>query len=189
MPEEPTSHDQKAESPTSLRATVTSWLKEIVSTLVPALFIALVVNVFVAEARIVEGPSMEPNLHRDQRLIIDKLSYHYREIERGDIVIIDLPERSGPPLIKRAVGLPGETIEIHDGQVFIDGVLLSEPYLTQLTYSGREVVVVPQDSLFVMGDNRAYSSDSRAFGVVGLEHVMGRAWLRYWPLDDVGFLR
>jgi signal peptidase I len=177
------------ESIASTWDTVKRWTKEIVGTLVPALFIALVVNVYVAEARIVEGPSMEPNLLGAQRLIIDKASYRFHKIERGDIVMIDLPQRAGPPLIKRAVGLPGETVAIHNGQVFIDGALLSEPYLSQLTYSSRERAEVPQDSLFVLGDNRACSSDSRSFGPVDLEWVMGRAWFRYWPPSDVGFFK
>jgi len=87
------------------------------------------------------------------------------------------------------IGLPGETVEIQQGHVYINGELLQEPYLTQLTFSSHSREVVPEDSIFVLGDNRGYSSDSRSFGVVKLEYVIGRAWFRYWPLDEIGFVR
>ena len=165
------------------------WVRDIVGTFVPALLIVLVFNVFIAQATRVEGQSMEPNLHDNQRLIIEKVTYRFRSVQRDDIVVLKLPNRPGPPLIKRVVGMPGEEIAIHDGQVFIDGDLLTEPYLNQLTYSNHDLKVVPDDHVFVMGDNRGYSSDSRSFGVVHLDYIVGRAWFCYWPVSDIGFIR
>jgi signal peptidase I len=104
------------ESPTSAWEEVKSWVKDIVGTFVPALLIVLVFNLFIAQATRVEGQSMEPNLHNNQRLIIEKVSYKFSTVERGDIVVLKLPHRAGPPLIKRVIGLPGETVEIREGR-------------------------------------------------------------------------
>lgn len=168
---------------------IKAWLRDILGTLLPALVIVLVINVFVAQATRVEGQSMEPNLHNNQRLIIEKVTYRLRAPQRGDIVVLKLPERPGPPLIKRVVGLAGEVVEIHDGRVYINGEALEEPYLNQLTYSHHPREMVPEGSVFVLGDNRGFSSDSRSFGMVSLEHIVGRAWFCYWPPGDIGFVR
>jgi len=164
------------------------WLRDILGTFLPALVIVFFVNVFVAQATRVEGQSMEPNLHNNQRLIIEKVSYRFEVPQRGDIIVLKLPNRPGPPLIKRVVGLPGEVVEIRDGQVHINGQLLAEPYLNQYTYSNHAREVVSQDSVFVLGDNRGFSSDSRSFGMVRLEYIVGHAWFCYWPPSDIGFI-
>ncbi len=165
---------------------VKSWLRELVESVLPALIIVLVINVFLAQATRVEGQSMEPNLHDDQRLIIEKVTYRFRPPERGDIVVLRPPQESSEPLIKRVVGLPGETLEIHDGQVYIDGKMVDEPYLNQPTWSTLEPILIPEEHVFVMGDNRQASNDSRAFGVVALDDIIGRAWVRYWPPAEIG---
>lgn len=165
------------------------WFRDIIETVLPALIIVLVVNVFLAQATRVEGQSMEPNLYNDQRLIIEKIGYRLHGPQRGDIIVLKLPNRPGPPLIKRIVGLPGETVEIRQGHVYIGGELLDEPYLNQLTFSSHPVEQVPEDSVFVLGDNRGYSSDSRSFGMVRLEYILGRAWFRYWPLEAIGLVK
>ena len=165
-----------------------SWLRDILETVLPALIIVLVVNVFLAQATRVEGQSMEPNLHNNQRLIIEKISYRLHPPRRGDIVVIRVENRHSDPLIKRVVGLPGETIEIREGHVYINGQMLTEPYLQQLTYGGIGPYVVAPDSIFVLGDNRGASNDSRSFGEVKISSIVGRAWFRYWPLDEIGFL-
>lgn len=164
--------------------------REIVSTILPALVIVVVVNLFLGEARRVEMQSMEPNLHENQRLIIEKVSYHLHPPRRGDVVVFRLPGHDGePPLIKRVIGLPGETVDIHDSHVYIDGRLLGEPYLQQLTYQGMAPRTVPENEIFVLGDNRGYSNDSRYFGFVPFSSIVGRAWFRYWPLSAVGPVR
>lgn len=163
-------------------------MREILGTVLPALVIVLVINLFLAQATRVEGQSMEPNLHDSQRLIIEKISYYLHPPQRGDIVVLRLPHRRSDPLIKRVVGLPGETVEVRNGLVYINGELLDEPYLDQNTYPGMPPRVVPEHQVFVLGDNRGASNDSRAFGFVPYEDIVGRAWFRYWPLDQIGLV-
>jgi signal peptidase I len=164
-------------------------VREALETVLPALVIVLVINMFLAQATRVEGQSMEPSLHDNQRLIIEKVSYYVHPPRRGDIIVLRLPNRRSDPLIKRVIGVPGETVEIRDGRVFIDGEALDEPYLNVSTYAGLAPEVVPDDQVFVLGDNRGFSNDSRAFGFVPFSDIVGRAWFRYWPLDDVGPVR
>jgi signal peptidase I len=137
----------------------------------------------------VHGQSMEPHLHENQRVIVEMLSYHFRIPQRGEIVVLNLPDRHSDPLIKRVIGLPGETVEIRSGAVYIDGRKLDEPYLTQATTGHMPPTLVPEESVFVMGDNRQQSNDSRYFGPVPLENLIGRAWVSYWPPEDVGLFR
>ena len=164
------------------------WLSEAVETIVPAVLIALLINLFLAQATRVYGQSMEPNLHTDQRLVVEKLSYSFHEPRRGDIVILQVPQAGPGLLIKRVVGLPGEKIEIKSGKVYINEQPLAEPYLSNQSQRDMRAIVVPPEHVFVLGDNRGFSNDSRSFGSVPLENIAGRAWLSYWPLDQVGFL-
>ncbi len=170
----------------SRESRIKSWLRELVESVLPALVIVLIVNVFLAQATRVEGQSMEPNLHNDERLIIEKVSYRFHGPHRGDIIVLKRPYRSSEPLIKRVVGLPGDIIEIKDGKVYVNGEPYNEPYLDQATWGTIAPTVVPEEHVFVLGDNRRASNDSRAFGVVPYSDIIGHAWLRYWPLDDIG---
>jgi signal peptidase I len=165
---------------------VKSVLRELIESVLPALVIVLVVNIFLAQATRVEGQSMEPNLHDNQRLIIEKITYRFREPQRGDIIVLRRPSRSTEPLIKRVVGLPGETVSIHEGRVYIDGDPLGEEYLNQETWGTMPPRLVPEEHVFVLGDNRKASNDSRSFGMVPFDDIIGRAWLRYWPPNEVG---
>jgi signal peptidase I len=130
---------------------------------------------------------MEPNLHSDQRLIVEKVSYRLHSPRRGDIVVIRLVEYE-IPLIKRVVGLPGETVEIRDNQVYINGELLDESYLPGIVQWNYGPAQVPAFHVFVMGDNRNVSNDSRSFGAVHVNQIVGRAWLSYWPLEELRIL-
>jgi signal peptidase I len=152
----------------------------------PAIVIALLIHVFLAQATRVYGQSMEPNLHTDERLVIEKFSYHFHGPRRGDVVVLRDPGGTPELLIKRVVGLPGERVTLADGKVYIDGKPLDEPYLDQSTNGGGRSWVVPPLSVFVMGDNRSASRDSRIFGPVPLEELVGKALFRYWPLGEVG---
>jgi signal peptidase I len=165
-----------------------SWLREIAESILPALAIVLVVNVFLAQATRVEGQSMEPNLHNNERLIIEKISYRLREPQRGDIVVIKRPN-STEPLIKRVIGLPGDRVEVREGKVYINDQAYEEPYLDQETWGNFALETVPEEHVFLLGDNRRASNDSRAFGVVPFDDIIGRAWLRYWPPEDIGPIR
>jgi signal peptidase I len=164
------------------------WLLELGETVLPAIVIAVLINLFLAQATRVYGSSMEPNLHTDQRLVVEKLSYRLHEPRRGDVVVLRLPERGPELLIKRVIALGGETIEIRDGQVMIDGVVLQELYLTQETRGQYGPVQVPAGHIFVMGDNRGASNDSRIFGPVDVSRIVGREWVSYWPPGDLGFI-
>ncbi len=180
------------EKPTSPGRKILRALREILETMIPAVVIALLINLFLAQATRVFGQSMEPNLHTDQRLVVEKISYnrwwHLRGPQRGDVVVLRVDENS-ELLIKRVIGLPGDRVEIRSGQVFINGTRLDEPYLTGPTYGDYGPIDVPPLHLFVLGDNRGFSNDSRAFGPIPLDRVIGRAWLSYWPPDQVGLVK
>jgi signal peptidase I len=163
-------------------------LSEAVETFVPAVLIAVLINIFLAQATRVYGQSMEPNLHSDQRLVVEKLSYNFHEPRRGDIVVLSVPQTGSGLLIKRVIGLPGEKVEIKGGKVYINEQPLEEPYLSSQSQRDMKATVVPPDHIFVLGDNRGFSNDSRSFGSVPLENIVGRAWFSYWPLDQLGFL-
>jgi len=162
-------------------------LREVLETILPALLIALLINVFIGQATRVEGQSMEPNLHTNQRLVVEKVSYRLHGPNRFDVVVLRAPGQGDDLLIKRVIGLPGETVEIHDGRVYINGELLEEDHVAQETRPGRDTrVLVPPLHVFVLGDNRNHSNDSRTFGPVPIEDIVGRAWLSYWPADMIG---
>jgi signal peptidase I len=172
-------------------------LFEIVETLVLTLIIFFVIQTFVAQPYRVEQQSMERTLEPDQYVLVDKLTPRIDDYSRGDIVVFEPPAawvEGGPrtPFIKRVIGLAGESIEIKDGAVYVDGTRLEEPYTYDLqpTTANDEpaIWVVPEDELFVMGDHRAASADSRAFGPIERSTVIGRAWLRYWPISTLGVL-
>jgi signal peptidase I len=167
-----------------------AWLgttaRDVLGTIVPAIIIALLIHVFLAQATRVYGQSMEPNLHTNERLVIEKLSYRFHGPRRGDVVVIKDPGGSPELLIKRVVGLPGERVTVANNRVFIDGVPLDEPYLDQPTQGSGRSWIVPPLTVFVMGDNRSASRDSRIFGPVSLDEIIGRALFRYWPLTDAG---
>ncbi|MBN1401869.1 MAG: signal peptidase I [Anaerolineae bacterium] len=164
------------------------WLRELGATVVPAIVIVLSINLLLAQPRVVHGQSMEPSLHESQRVIVDLLAYRLRTPRYGEIVVLDVPEReSGPPLIKRVIGLPGDVVEIKGGSVYVNGHKLVEPYLDQITTGALGSTLVPEEHVFVLGDNRRSSNDSRYFGTVPFESILGRAWMTYWPPAEVGF--
>ena len=194
-----------------------SLVREIVETLLLALIIFIAVRAVVLNFR-VDGLSMTPSmnnnemvlvnrnvyLHFDKWALVDWLPgidhaeadtvYPFHPPERGDIVVFDAPvNNSSKPYIKRVIGLPGETVEAKDGRVYIDGQMIEEPYLEgETTYCRADQdcapVTVPEGHIFVMGDNRDNSSDSRAFGVVDVNSIIGKAWLTYWPFGDAGLV-
>lgn len=173
-------------------------LFELVETLVLTVLIFLGIQTFVAQPYRVEGGSMESTLEPDQYVLIDKLTTRWSPYARGDIVVLDPPEEAaqgGTPFIKRVIGLEGDRVELRDGAVYVNGSRLDEPYVyreggvpqrTEALFNGESAWTVPAGSVFVLGDHRGNSSDSRAFGPIEVAHVLGRAWLRYWPVDVFG---
>jgi len=175
----------KGEQPVN-QAAMNSWLRELLEAVLPALVIVLVVNVFLAQATRVEGQSMDPTLHDRQRIVIEKLTYRFRPPGRGEIVVLRRPQPD--PLIKRVVGLPGDMVAIENDRVYVDGQALDEPYLDEMTRGVMSPQIVPEGHVFVLGDNRDSSNDSRAFGMVPFEDIVGRAWVRYWPPKEIGLV-
>lgn len=161
---------------------------ELVTVFIKSTIIAFAMILFVMQATDVEGTSMEPNLYTGQRLMIDKITYEFSEPLRGDVVVIKIVD-SEIPLIKRVVALAGETVEVRNGIVFVDGIQLAEPYLQNVNQQNYGPVLVSAEHIFVMGDNRPVSHDSRSFGPVDIYRVIGKARLRVWPPEDFGLLK
>jgi signal peptidase I len=155
------------------------FLIDLVETLVLATIIFVGIRVLVRNFWI-EGSSMEPNLHHGQYLFVTKYNYWFNSPQRGDVIVFSSPLIPGRDLIKRVVGLPGEHVVIKDAQVFIDGVVLDEPYARPITYSGGSWTL-GQDQVFVLGDNRSLSQDSHNWGSLETKAIVGKAWLCYWP--------
>ena len=163
-------------------------LRELFWTIVQSLAIAALIIYYIAQATVVYGHSMEPNLHTAQRLIIEKVSYHFSPIQRQDIVVLEV-NGTELPLIKRVIGLENERIEIRGGNLLINGVVFDEPYIQTDTHFSFGPVTVPPGHVFVMGDNRLDSRDSRAFGPIEEDAILGRAALSFWPLEELGLVK
>jgi signal peptidase I len=166
------------------------WLVEWLVVVAVAVVVAVVVRAFVFETYYIPSDSMEPTLMPGDRIVVDKLAFDFHPIERGDIVVFRRPPtwpKEYPDLVKRVIGLPGETISAHGGNVYIDGHLLAEPWLPRgITTSNFGPVRVPPGEYFVMGDNRPVSADSRYFGPVPRKDIVGEVVFRYWPLSRIG---
>ncbi len=177
-------------------------LVEVLETLVLTVVIFFGIQAFVAQPYKVQQGSMENTLLPEQYVLVDKLSPRWDAYFYGDIIVFHPPaswnQGSDVPFIKRVIGLPGDVVELQDGIVSVNGVELVEPYIfadaggvQQQSYpapGGAMRWVIPEGELFLMGDHREDSADSRNFGPIEIAQVVGRAWLRYWPFDEVGFL-
>ncbi len=176
-------------------------LWEWVKALVIAVVLAAVIRYFFFAPIVVDGLSMAPTLQDQDRMIVNKFSYTVGEPKRFDIIVFHAPENKD--YIKRVIGLPGDTIEYKDDVLYINGESYEEPYLQLLketTLDGpltepftlKEKIgqeTVPEGELFVMGDNRRYSKDSRHIGTVPMEEVLGRTSIVYWPMEDIGLVK
>lgn len=173
-----------------------SRLREGAEVIIVAVALAFFVRANVAEARYIPSESMLPTLEVGDHLLIEKVGYHFRAPQRGDIVVIQSPddEDGGIPLIKRVIGLPGERISIHGGKVWIDGKALNEPYeLQEPLYDepdwdalGCPGGRIPPGKVFLMGDNRNNSRDSHVLGPMPIDHIIGHTIFRFWPLTRLG---
>jgi signal peptidase I len=177
-------------------------LLEVVETLVLTLVIFVVIQTFVAVPFQINQTSMERTLEPGQYVLVDKLTPRFDPFHRGDIVVFDPPAGYGPegvPFIKRVVGEPGDTVEVRvDGHVYVNGAAVDEPYLYAtapdqppdgtFVPGGSQTWAIPAGEVFLLGDHRSVSEDSRVFGPIPIAQVIGRAWLRYWPPDSIGVL-
>ena len=139
---------------------------------------------------------MEPNFHDGEYLLTDKVTYRFGQPKKGDVVVFKAPPDFSEEFIKRIVGVPGDQVAVQNGKIMVNGIQISEAYLPSSfqTYPGRfaaegQVISVPQDQYFVLGDNREHSLDSRNIGLVPKDKITGRAWLIYWPLNKAGIVK
>ena len=189
--------EQPPETPLSAprRARTRDTLIEIATTVVLAVVLYMVIQTFVVQTYRVEQHSMEPTLVGDQHLLIDKLTPRFDDYSRGDIIVFHAPDLppDATPYIKRVIGVGGDHVALKDGQVYVNGAKLDEPYISPegptLPLTDQTTWDVPTGSLFVMGDHRTASTDSREFGTVPVASVIGRAWLRFWPANTLTILQ
>ncbi len=176
----------ESSSSTSLRDEVRVWARD----LGIALALALVIIVFLYQPVKVEGTSMAPLLTDQERIFINKFVYRFEPIERGDVVVFWYPFDRSKSFIKRVVGLPGETVELRQGSVYINGDPVAEPYVPPqfADRSSYGPLRVPAGQYFVLGDHRASSNDSRVFGPVPSRYICGKAVFAYWPVERFGLL-
>lgn len=163
---------------------------EMVRVAIISLAIILPVRYFLIQPFYVKGASMEPNFYDHEYLVIDEISYRFNQPERGDIVVFKYPKDPSQYFIKRVIGLPGDKVKIQDNSVFINGTKLNETYLSEgsetvLPLRGYGDVTLAADEYFLLGDNRTQSLDSRVFGPVKREYIVGRTWLRGWPFSRI----
>ena len=161
-----------------------------------ALAISVLIRLLIAEPRYIPSDSMIPTLNIGDRLVIEKVSYRFKEPTNGDIIVFEPPDilqqqgySKDQAFIKRIIGLPGQTIDIKNGRVFIGDRPLEEDYIAELPdYFWQGPVTIPEDQYFVMGDNRNNSNDSHIWGFLPKENIIGRAVVRFWPFDRIGFI-
>ena len=158
-----------------------STLREFAETIIFTLLIYVLVRTFLFENYRVLGHSMDPTLENEQFLVVYKLGYRLHEPERGDIIVLHDPRTDSRKLIKRVIGLPGEVLEIRNGQVFIDERPLDEPYVADTGRYSQPATPLSEEEYFVLGDNRNNSSDSHNWGTLPSQEILGKAWASYWP--------
>jgi signal peptidase I len=186
----PYSFNQPAEwqtpAPEKPQNRIVRYFGELLHTALIAVLLFMAVNLITARIR-VEGISMEPSLHDGQFVVVNRLAYHWQEPIRGDIVVFYFPQNPSRRFIKRVIGLPGDSINIQSGQVFVNGILLEEPYVAApANFSGEWTV--ERGKVFVLGDNRNNSSDSPDWGDLPIDEIIGKAIFVYWPLDTIGLI-
>lgn len=166
-------------------------IMEYVQALIIAVILAAFIITFVAQSFVVQGSSMEPTLHNGERLLVNKFIYRFRTPQRGEIIVFKYPYDPRRKFIKRVIGLPGDTVQIQGGKVILDGKPLVENYTLDLTYGAFGPQVVPEGTLFVLGDNRNNSEDSRYpdVGFVPFKNVVGMAFVRYWPPNRMSLVK
>lgn len=180
---------------------ISSAFLDIIETVVVALSIFLVVYLFFMQPHQVNGQSMEPTFITGEYVLTDKVSYQTGTPKRGDVVVFHAPEASGCvegtgcDFIKRVLGVPGDSLQVKDGKFYINGSELPEYYLAETVVTkpgeftkGEREIYLGENEYFVSGDNRPFSSDSRVWGPIPKENIVGRAFFRYWPLNKVGII-
>ena len=161
-------------------------IKEWIVSIAIAIVLAFLIRYFIVELYLVDGPSMRPTLQSAERLVVNKFIYRFRAPERGEILVFRYPRDPSRDFIKRVIAIPGDTIEIKDGRVYVNSTLLNEPYILSKTRGNYPLATVPEGHIFVMGDNRNNSEDSRFadVGFVPFDLIKGKAMLVFWPIGQ-----
>lgn len=159
--------------------------RELVETALMTAVVFIFLITFVVQGFKVYGSCMQPNLYTGERLLGNKFIYRFEEPTRGDIIVFRYPPNPRKVFVKRIIALPEETIEIRSGKVYVNGSTLAEPYLTNTPHGDFPPQKVPRGCVFVLGDNRDASNDSRSWGNLPMKNIQAKAWLRYWPVSRV----
>lgn len=162
-------------------------LIEIIETIVLALVLFFAINFVTARIR-VEGSSMEPNFHDGDYVVVNRLTYSIGEIQRGDVIVFPYPLNPEEDYIKRVIGLPGDRVAVYSGVVYVNGEAIDEVYLSAPTSQDLAEQLVPEGSVYVLGDNRDASSDSRSWGPLAIDQILGKAVFRYFPFNTIGII-
>lgn len=162
-------------------------IKDWVVSIVVAVVLAMIIRTFVVELYLVDGPSMRPTLQHQERLVVNKFIYNFRAPEKGEILIFKYPKDQSRDFIKRVIAVPGDTIEIKDGNVFVNDELQNEDYILDKCRGDYPKVTIPEGHIFVMGDNRNNSEDSRFpdVGFVPFDLIKGKAMVVIWPFEEM----
>jgi signal peptidase I len=169
--------------------TVVRTIIEVVAIVAGAFVLAMLIQFFLVKPFTIPSVSMEPTLMVGDRVLVNRVIYHFRDPKRGEVVVFHSPLKPGEDLIKRVVAVGGDTVEVKDGALYVNGQRRVEPYLKEATIEGEYArTVVPAGSFFMMGDNRNDSGDSRIFGAVPKKEILGKAFAIYWPLRRIGGL-
>ncbi len=179
----------------SLSKSISTFFMDFLETIVVAMSIFVVIYLFLVQPHEVKGSSMEPNFHNNDYILTDKISYKFSYPKRGDVIIFKSPKNPEVDYIKRVIALPGETVKVLQGYVYVNDNKLPEVYLADQTslFPGSYLtegsnITVGEDQLFVLGDNRPHSSDSREFGPIDKKLIIGKAFVRYWPPQGIGVI-
>lgn len=168
---------------------ILQFITETGKTIIVSLVAVYLIRSFIVQPFYVRGASMEPNFENGQYLIINEIGYRFEKPERGDVVVFRYPLDPSEYFIKRVIGLPGDSVEIDDGKVLVNGKELEESYLGRGVFThGKVKISLGPAEYYVLGDNRAASSDSRRWGVLPARNIVGRVWLRGWPLNKIGVI-
>ncbi len=181
---------------TSPGPTLGTKIIEFIQTLVIFAAVGTAIYLFIAQPHKVSGSSMFPTLHTGDYIITNKIDYRFNEPEKGQIIVFKNPREESQDFIKRIMAVPGDTIKVQDGHIYLNGKVLDEPYLdpSVVTLPGSflregEEILVPVGRYIVIGDNRMASSDSREWGFITKEEIIGKAFLRYWPIKSFGIIQ